>query len=119
MLLICESGSTKADWALLSNTQRIDTETMGINPLFHDNEKINSILASNATLIEHASTVEQIYFYGTSCSSAERIERVRKSLQTFFLQTSFLDLLTENSQFNVTEKIFLGVNDSLFIECQV
>ncbi|MEI6312754.1 MAG: hypothetical protein WCP57_10885 [Bacteroidota bacterium] len=92
MLVICESGSTKADWVLLDKNNKTYTETIGINPLFHDIDKIKAILQSNSDLVTHQSAVTKIFFYGTSCSSAERISRVKTALQAFFTNAQLIEV---------------------------
>ena len=124
MLVICESGSTKADWVLIENNNKIYTETIGINPLFHDLTKIKSILESNTILVENASHVTKIFFYGTSCSSAERIGRVTQSLQAFFKNAQLVDVrhdldgaaysVAKSSETSIVNIIGTGSNSCLF-----
>ena len=46
MIIIADSGSTKADWALINSQAEVTyTHTMGLNPYFHDAEKVFSELS--------------------------------------------------------------------------
>ena len=38
MILVVDSGSTKSDWVLLSDTKQQIFSTMGLNPYFHSEE---------------------------------------------------------------------------------
>lgn len=124
MLVICESGSTKADWVLIENENKTYTETIGINPLFHDLDKIKSILDANQLLIEKAAKVSKIFFYGTSCSSAERIGRVTTSLKAFFTNAKIVEVrhdldgaaysVAKNNETSIVNIIGTGSNSCLF-----
>ncbi len=85
MVIICESGSTKADWAIIENEGNIThTETIGINPLFHDASFIVHELAKNHVLNSVKNDITTINYYGTSCSAEVRNKIIRDGLSTFF-----------------------------------
>lgn len=68
MILIADSGSTKTDWALVSNgevTERVTTQ--GINPYHQDGEAIGAILRNELLPQTAAGTVREIFFYGSGC----------------------------------------------------
>jgi hypothetical protein len=49
MLLIADSGSTKADWALVkADGSWTLTSTQGLNPYFHGAEKVYSVLTQSS-----------------------------------------------------------------------
>jgi N-acetylglucosamine kinase-like BadF-type ATPase len=85
MILVADSGSTKADWVLLGeNNFQKQLSTVGFNPYFHDETFILSALESNEEMKSCANDVQKIYFYGAGCSSVERNEKVRLALSKFF-----------------------------------
>ena len=85
MMIICESGSTKADWAIVKNVGEITyTESIGINPLFHDVDFIVAELSKNALLSAQKDAPMEIHYYGTSCSAEVRNQIIRNGLGAFF-----------------------------------
>lgn len=67
MKLIADSGSTKTDWALITETNTTYFTTHGINPTLMPAEQIEIILTTE--LLSHVSSVEivEIHFYGAGC----------------------------------------------------
>lgn len=83
MIVIGVSGSTKCDWAILRESNTIARfSTRGINPLFHDQDQIASILSSSADLVQHAREVRAVFIYGAGCGSKTRQQVVVKALFT-------------------------------------
>ena len=66
MRLIADSGSTKTDWCVGTDT-RISTQ--GINPVHQEEETIRQILADELlTKLPKEIVVSKIYFYGAGCT---------------------------------------------------
>lgn len=86
MILVADSGSTKADWKIFDGEKFREgkTSTKGFNPFFHDKEFIVSELNANEQLKEIAVKVEQVWFFGAGCSSAKRNEQIADGLRAFF-----------------------------------
>ena len=69
MILICDCGSTKAEWALLDgNNVAKRFITNGFNPNFTDNLTMNNIIGEALNSIDNQD-VSNIYFYGSGCGS--------------------------------------------------
>ena len=89
MLLIADSGSTKTEWRLVDDKKNIlQFSSVGINPLFNTPEQITdevskALLPAIAAQIITASDLK-IFFYGASCSSEERNNRVKTGLLKCF-----------------------------------
>jgi N-acetylglucosamine kinase-like BadF-type ATPase len=68
-MLVVDSGSTKADWAFIDNTnKKLVTHTMGLNPYFHDAEKIyNELTKKEFTDIIPIAKITNLFFYGAGC----------------------------------------------------
>lgn len=77
-ILVCDSGSTKADWLYANGDSEEAVRTDGINPVRDSGESINRIIASLPDW-----TPECIYFYGAGCIEPYSAS-VRKALQERF-----------------------------------
>lgn len=86
MILIADSGSTKADWVLLDHLgNSIESfSTKGFNPFFHDSSFIVSELCRHNRLLDVSSKIGEIKFYGAGCSNKERNDIIITAFQTFF-----------------------------------
>lgn len=88
MLIVVESGSTKADWMILHNGTESIANTKGFNPFFHSKSDILSALNSNAVLNAIKDNVQQLHFYGAGCSNPELNAIVERGLSAFFLNAA-------------------------------
>jgi len=69
MILICDCGSTKAEWTLLDgNDVAKRFITNGFNPNFTDNLTMNNIIGEAINSIDNQN-VNSVYFYGSGCGS--------------------------------------------------
>jgi len=86
MILIVESGSTKADWVLLEReTTKISFQTKGWNPLFLEAEEMKLRLKSYAELQLVYSSINKVCFYAPGSSHIESKDVLKSSLESFFL----------------------------------
>lgn len=81
-ILIADSGSTKTDWVLLQNGEVLkQAQTIGFSPYFQTSETIATEIKN--VLLPHIqqelNSITQIYYYGTGCSSADKIEVIKKA----------------------------------------
>lgn len=91
MILVCDSGSTKADWMVAANGKVInEIYTKGINPFFHSEIMILDSLNSSEEMVKIKDEVKNVYFYGAGCSSDDRNAIVERALQRFFSRASVL-----------------------------
>ncbi|MEJ6582524.1 MAG: ATPase [Crocinitomicaceae bacterium] len=84
MILVVESGSTKADWMLVKDGKEAVFNTKGLNPFYHSKEDILIELNDHLELDVIKSDVRKIYFYGAGCSSPELNAIIEFGLQEFF-----------------------------------
>ena len=83
MILISDSGSTKAEWVILSEKGVHETLfTTGINPFYQDTADIVHHLKVEYTSEQHK--FDAIYFYGAGCTNSEKSEIVKSALNQFF-----------------------------------
>ena len=85
MLIIVDSGSTKADWEIIrKDGSRELVTTMGFNPFFHDEDKIETELKKNFVHIVPVDEAREVYFYGAGCSDPMRCDIVKRGLEKIF-----------------------------------
>jgi glucosamine kinase len=85
MLLVADSGSSKADWILtLSDTETIPFRTSGINPFFLSEKDIIKIFQNTPAIQPYTDQVKEIYFFGAGCSSPDRREHISNALSKVF-----------------------------------
>jgi N-acetylglucosamine kinase-like BadF-type ATPase len=82
MILIVDSGATKADWIALDDNgvQLFLTQTLGLSPEVLTKEVIEDRLANNFELSKNRDKVTQLFFYGAGCGT----DRMRKFLRKIF-----------------------------------
>ncbi|MBL7474069.1 N-acetylglucosamine kinase [Robertkochia sediminum] len=82
MILIVDSGATKADWIALDDdgNKMFMTQTLGLSPEVLTKEIIDERLANNFELYRHRKDVTQLYFYGAGCGT----QRMRDFLKDIF-----------------------------------
>jgi glucosamine kinase len=90
MKLVVESGSTKANWALVNETGNIIEvfDTMGFNPFFHNSDFIGKHIRKNEALTQVASSINEVFFYGAGCSSDHYKQIVVHGLMQVFTHAS-------------------------------
>ncbi len=86
MILVADSGSSKTDWVLASDTQKpVKFSTAGLNPYFLTEKEIVKIIQEQApVMVNHFPLIEEIYFFGAGCSSPDRREIVSNALTQLF-----------------------------------
>ncbi len=85
MLLVCDSGSTKADW-LLYDGKNISGlyHSIGFNPFFHSSDFVFETLNSDDSMASISEVITEIYFFGAGCSSKGRKEIIAQGLRRYF-----------------------------------
>jgi N-acetylglucosamine kinase-like BadF-type ATPase len=84
MVIIIESGSTKADWLIIQGEKRFYHSTMGFNPFFHSSELVAQTLENDEVLKSLSDQEGEIHFYGAGCSSKELNQTIKKGFKTAF-----------------------------------
>jgi glucosamine kinase len=83
MILVADSGSTKTNWLYKQDDKKIQIDTIGFNPLFiSSSDVVYHLSMSGFEKIKNQ--FSEVYFYGASCSSAERNMIIEKGLKEFF-----------------------------------
>lgn len=85
MIIIADSGSTKADWKIIQDNKVVKTiSTMGLNPFFHTKEVIFDALKNGFENQVKPEEILKVFFYGAGCSSVERNSFMEKSIGMYF-----------------------------------
>jgi len=85
MIIVADSGSTKADWAVVDETGAEQLiVTMGFNPVYHKEELIYEETSKAFDTAVDTEKVRALYYYGTGCWDAEKKSVVAKALQRIF-----------------------------------
>lgn len=81
MILIADSGSTKADWSVVDNGKTVKRVlTKGINPFFMSEEEISDEIENALISQLGKQDFDAIYFYGAGCVF-DKVEIVKRAIQ--------------------------------------
>ncbi len=82
MVVIVDSGATKADWIALDEKgdQIFLTQTLGLSPEVLTRDVIEDRMANNFELSKNSTKVTRLYFYGAGCGT----NRMKKFLKEIF-----------------------------------
>lgn len=84
MILVADSGSSKTDWMAYSSGHTLSFSTQGINPYFLNAHDVVKILSKNRDLAAYATSIKEVYFFGSGCSSPDKHEIISNGLSAFF-----------------------------------
>ena len=84
--LVVDSGSTKADWAYLSDAGKVVyLKTPGLNPYFHGPQKVFEILNdAEFSAAVPKEKIRNVFFYGAGCSDEQFCSTMREGLKLVF-----------------------------------
>ena len=83
-ILIADSGSTKADWRLVTSQRTLGAYvTLGLNPYLQTDEELFQEINLNLR-VNIRDTVDEIYFYGAGVSTGEKAELLARTLRRVF-----------------------------------
>lgn len=83
-ILIADSGSTKTEWRLVTDSQVVAVRTIGFNPYYADRPAIVAGLRDELLPTLAAQLPDVIYFYGSGCTGPAINQTVRDALQIAF-----------------------------------
>ncbi|MEM9919022.1 MAG: hypothetical protein AAF990_13055 [Bacteroidota bacterium] len=85
MIVVVDSGSTKADWHFIASEGNIQLRsTRGFNPFLHPTEEIYEAVMKAFIGEVEFNTIQEIHYYGAGCSDAYRCSIVSKALEGVF-----------------------------------
>ncbi len=88
IILIADSGSTKAEWCLLDGKKRKTIYTQGMSPYFLDTKQIQQILATELKSKLKDVEPDEVYYYGTGCANPENVKSVKQALKKIFTKAT-------------------------------
>lgn len=84
MILVVDSGSTTTEWVFVNEDEITRIKTPGFNPYYFKNEEYLDQLVNEDLGEIRFSKVEEVFFYGSGCSSAENCTLVKSALWQIF-----------------------------------
>jgi glucosamine kinase len=86
MFLVVDSGSTKADWALVEDLDKVTIiSTKGLNPYFHGPQEVYEELSKKEfTDIVPTEDITDVFFYGAGCPDEFYCSKMREGLTKVF-----------------------------------
>jgi glucosamine kinase len=85
LILIADGGSTKTEWSVLSATGTRKIITQGISPYFLNTDQIRLLLEQELLVnLADAKNIQQVFYYGTGCTSPHTVSIVYNALTTLF-----------------------------------
>ena len=84
VILLADSGATKAEWCLVSGIKKRTIFTQGISPYFLNTGQITTLLQDELVRKLKNIHIDHIYYYGTGCANPENAKSVKKALQKIF-----------------------------------
>ncbi|MCA6066586.1 ATPase [Chryseobacterium sp. RG1] len=88
MVAIVDGGSTKCDWVILDDFNKVflKTETIGFNPNNIAAHLIVPEIEKNISLGSVKNSITKVFFYGSGCGIPENCAIIERELKKFFTQ---------------------------------
>lgn len=84
VILIADSGATKAEWCLLKEGKKKTVFTPGLSPYFLTTDAIADTIRQQLLPKLKNILPDAVFFYGTGCANPENVKSVTKALATVF-----------------------------------
>ncbi|HSK12099.1 MAG TPA: hypothetical protein VK907_02735 [Phnomibacter sp.] len=84
MILIADSGATKAAWCLVGGKRKLEVKTQGISPYYFTSEQVTHVLLQELAPSIKGKAIDEIHFYGTGCATAAMQQVVKKGIKNAF-----------------------------------
>jgi len=86
--LIADSGSTKTEWCLLNGNKKVLINSQGMSPYFINEFQMENIIKAEVLPALKKTLIDEIYYYGTGCTSPVNARMVKKALHRIFPEAS-------------------------------
>lgn len=92
MVAIVDGGSTKCDWVILDDFNKVflKTETIGFNPNNISRELIAPEVEKNINLTTVKNSITKVFFYGSGCGIPKNCEIIEQELSKVFTKAQFV-----------------------------
>ncbi len=84
IILIADSGSTKAEWRVLDRKKTSTIITQGISPYFLNTHQIQQLLQEELKKKMKGIEPDEVYYYGTGCSDPENAKSIKLAIKKTF-----------------------------------
>ena len=84
VILIADSGATKAEWCLLKDDKEKTFFTPGLSPYFLTTDAIADTVRQQLLPKLKNVSVDAVFFYGTGCANPENARNVKKAILKVF-----------------------------------
>jgi N-acetylglucosamine kinase-like BadF-type ATPase len=84
VILLADSGATKAEWTLLNGSKRKTFFTQGISPYFLNTIQITELVGKELVKKLGNTKVDQVFYYGTGCANPGNARSVKKAMSQAF-----------------------------------
>ena len=113
MKLVVESGSSKADWAVISHGKVLSCfQTKGFNPLFFEEIEIKQFLLDHEQIHSIIGDVRQVYFYSPGFSHRDSRNNLHNILENVFKKSKIYiesDLLAACRSVYHSQSLFVSI----------
>ena len=104
MIVIIDSGSTKADWCIIKENQSIaQFSTAGLNPYFTNSEDIKKEVLHTFPPFHDRNGVKKILFFGAGCASNDKKAIINSAFLSLF---PLSDIFIESDMFGAAKALF-------------
>ena len=103
MIIVADSGSTKTDWALLSDSKVEYVQSVGLNPYFLSTEELAKIIYGALKNVD-AEQVDSIHFYGAGTATAENKNKIISVFSEFFPRVE--DVVVDTDMLGAAKALF-------------
>jgi N-acetylglucosamine kinase-like BadF-type ATPase len=85
MKLIIDCGSTKADWVIINDKEKvISFQTEGFNPNYTSKEYIYNIITKESSYKPYIQEITEVFFYGSGCGNNTNCAMIESLLSSVF-----------------------------------
>jgi len=90
MIVVVDSGATKADWKVIDGKDSQIIHSMGLSPIFHTEDFMYQEIGKAFAGKINTNQVDQVYYYGTGCWDPGRKNIVERALRQAFTNADIL-----------------------------
>ena len=90
MIVVVDSGATKADWKVVDGKESHLIHSMGLSPVFHTEDFIYQEIRKAFVGVASTQAIDQVYYYGTGCWDPGRKGIVEHALRRVFTHADVL-----------------------------
>lgn len=90
MIVVVDSGATKADWKVIGDKENHIIHSMGLSPVFHSEDFMYQEIRKAFSEDTDTSLFDQVFYYGTGCWDPGRKGIVERALRRVFVNAEVM-----------------------------